>query len=137
MYVKNELFLVEMAARPGGGHIFTEIVEVVSGINMPVSLSKIFLNEQVSLPEHIIYSGACYRFFNPPKGTFISIENLDIAKQSEGVIDIGFKMETGTKVDVISDDASRPGYIVIKGADRNTALKNTINALSKLKFNMS
>ncbi len=137
MLTDNDIYLVEMAARPGGGHIFTEIVEAVSGINMPAALAKIYLNEPLVLPENIDYKGACYRFFNAPKGIFISIDNLDLAKKSEGVIDVGFKMEKGTKVDVIADDAARPGYIVTKGEDRNAALKNAINALTKLKFNMS
>lgn len=135
--LRNEdIYLVEMAARPGGGHIFTEIVEAVSGINMPVSLAKIFLNEHITLPENINFNGACYRFFNAPKGIFIAIENLDLAKESEGVIDIGFKMKTGTKIDAISDDAARPGYIVTRGLDRNAALNNAINAFHKLNFNI-
>jgi biotin carboxylase len=137
MIREEDIFLVEMAARPGGGHIFSEIVEAVSGINMPVFLAKIFLNEQITLPEIITFEGACYRFFNPPKGKFISIENLDIAKQSGGVIDMGFKMAKGTIVNAISDDAARPGYIVTKGVDRNTALNNAINAINRLKFNMT
>ncbi len=137
MLKDEDIYLIEMAARPGGGHIFTEIVEAVSGINMPVSLAKIFLNEPITLPENITYNGACYRFFNAPKGVFISIENLGLARESEGVIDIGFKMETGTIVDVIADDAARPGYIVTKGLNRNTALNNAINAFLKLKFNIS
>jgi len=132
----KDIFLIEMAARPGGGHIFTEIVEAVSGINMPVTLSKIFLNESITIPENINYSGACYRFFSPPKGLFISIENLDMAKESEGVVDIGFKLESGKVIDVIPDDTARPGYVVTKGNNRETALNNAVKAISKLRFTM-
>lgn len=129
----EEVFLVEMGGRPGGGHIFGYIVEAVSGICMPVALAKILLGEKISI-EPLYQQGACYRFFNAAPGIFSAINNLTEAKNSEGILDMGFNLKPGTNVGAISGDADRPGYIVSKGIDRDQAITNATNALSKISF---
>ena len=122
-----------MAARPGGGHIFGDIVGAVSGVNMPIVLAKILLGENTNIHTEK-NEGACYKFFNAPKGLFKSIVNLDFVKKSKGLLDIGFELEPNTLVDSIKGDADRPGFIVSTGKTREKAMFYAQDAFDKLKF---
>ena len=135
MVNENSAYLVEMAARPGGGHIFGKIVEAQSGVPMPLALAKIFLNEPIDIfPK--FQKGVCYHFFSPPKGIFQSIEGIEKAKKTNGVIDIGFSLKSGTKVGDIAGDADRPGYIVTQGKTRDEAMHIAENTVRSLTFKM-
>jgi biotin carboxylase len=127
----DEIYLVEMGGRPGGGHIFGYIVEAVSGICMPVALASILLNKNLNI-EPIFQRGSCYKFFNAPVGVFRGIENLDIAKSSDGILDLGFKMENGKVVGDIAGDADRPGYIVSSAETRELAIEKAKAAKNKI-----
>ncbi|KWT91557.1 ATP-grasp domain-containing protein [Candidatus Magnetominusculus xianensis] len=127
-------YLIEIGARGGGGHIFSTIVEAVTGINMPLELAKILTGLQ---PDWIprVQRGACYRFFNPPKGTIVGIEGLDEAKNIEGVLDIGVTKKIGDKIGELLNSQERVGFIVTSANDRNGAweLANYIERIVNIK----
>jgi biotin carboxylase len=132
---RERISLVELAARPGGGHIFGKIVEAQSGIPMPLALIKIFLKEEFDItPRH--QKGASYRFFSPPHGIFMSVSGIEEAQRIKGVIDIGFDMAPGTRVGDIASDADRPGYLVTAADNKNEAIELADKILSSLKFQM-
>jgi biotin carboxylase len=135
MVSDNGVFLVELGARGGGGHIFGTIVEAVSGVCMPLSLVSILSGEQPVITP-LYEKGSCYRFFSPPHGIFQSVSGIDDARRSRGILDLGFAMKPGTVVNDISGDADRPGFIVSSGEDRAEAIANAGEALSKIRFNM-
>ena len=127
--------LVEMAGRPGGGHIFGQIVEAASGVCMPQALARILLGEQPDVTPRF-QRGACYKFFNAPEGVFREVRGIDEARSMDGILDLGFSMKVGTVVGPISGDADRPGYIVSSGATREEARDNAERALRRLEFVM-
>lgn len=127
--------MIEMAGRPGGGHIFGAIVEAVSGVCMPQALTQILLGEAID-PQPKFHRGACYKFFNAPDGVFQNIEHLEIARAMPGILDIGFTMEKGTIVRTMDHGANRPGYIVSEGQHREKAMQRAQAAFDALKFNM-
>jgi biotin carboxylase len=127
--------MIEMAGRPGGGHIFGAIVEAVSGVSMPQALTQILLGEDID-PSAKFSRGACYKFFNAPAGVFESINQLDEAKTMEGVIDLGFTMAAGTEVKTMDHGANRPGFVVAQGNNRTEAIRRAEAAFAALKFNM-
>jgi biotin carboxylase len=127
--------MIEMAGRPGGGHIFGAIVEAVSGVSMPQALTQILLGEDMD-PAARAHRGACYKFFNAPEGVFQSVENILQASQMPGVIDLGFAMSEGTVVRAMDHGANRPGYIVTEGNNRAQAIGCAEAAFAALKFNM-
>jgi biotin carboxylase len=129
-------YLVEMAGRPGGGHIFGQIVEAQSGVEMPVALAKLILQEDVDIKPKF-QKGVSYRFFAPPKGVFQSVKGIEEAKSIPGVLDIGFSMEPGTVVDAIAGDADRPGYLVTTADTRDEAVQLAENVLAGLTFIMN
>lgn len=136
MRIKDEQpYLLEMAARPGGGHIFGQIVEAVSGVSMPQALTSILLDEDFEKrPKY--QHGAVYRFFTPPSGVFMGIDGLEEARTIEGVLDFGFHMAIGTKVEPYADGASRPGYCVTTGKTREEAIEIAEKAVATLRYKM-
>jgi biotin carboxylase len=130
------VYLLELGARGGGGHIFHTIVEAVSGVSMPTALVKILLGEPVEIAPTRNW-GACYRFFAPPPGVFHSVAGLDEARMRPGILDIGFTMQPGTVVEPVSNDASRPGYVVSSHMTRVGAMARAAEAIATLRFNLS
>ncbi|MEX0676127.1 MAG: ATP-grasp domain-containing protein [Pirellulales bacterium] len=129
------VYLIEMAARGGGGHIFGQIVQAVSGVCMPQALVRILLGEDVDVRPRC-QLGACYKFFAPPKGIFQAASGVEEAKRMPGILDFGFTMEPGTRVDDISGDADRPGFVVATGADRDEAIANANRAIGTVRYVM-
>lgn len=127
--------MIEMAGRPGGGHIFGAIVESVSGVSMPQALTQILLGEDID-PSARFHRGACYKFFNAPDGVFQRVENVSQASNMPGIIDLGFTMAEGTVVRTMDHGANRPGYIVSEGINRAEAIGRAEAAFAALKFNM-
>jgi biotin carboxylase len=136
MVTGADVVLIELGARPGGGHIFGEIVEAVSGVCMPQALAAILLGRQIDARARH-QRGACYRFFSPPPGIFQGVEGLEQARDLPGVLDIGFEMELGTRVRPIAGDADRPGFVVTTGTTRDDAMAAAARAIEALRFDMA
>jgi biotin carboxylase len=135
MVTEDGVKMIEMAGRPGGGHIFGAIVEEVSGVSMPQALTQILLGEEID-PSARFHRGACYKFFNAPEGIFQSVSGLDEARLLPGVVDIGFTMAPGTLVKTMDHGANRPGFVVTGGANRTEAIANAERAFNSLHFQM-
>jgi biotin carboxylase len=129
------VFLVEMAARPGGGSIFTHIAEAVSGISMPLALVDVIRGRPVDATPRF-QRGGCYRFIFPPKGVFLKAEGLEEARRSPGVLDFGFNLAPGTVFDAADNDTARPGFVASGGANRDEAVNHAIQAIDKVRFFM-
>jgi len=135
MVLDEQVYLIEMGARPGGGHIFGQIVEAVSGVPMPQTLTGILLGEAVNI--HAKYQrGAVYRFFAPPTGIFRGASGIDDAKNLAGILDFGFHMERGTVVHPIEGDADRPGYCVTSAPTREAAMALADKAVAMMRYTM-
>jgi len=113
--------LVELGARPGGGHIFSDIVRETSGVNMVHELSKILAGENPSWQPKS-QRGCVYRFFAPPPGIVRSITGLEKARRLPGVVDIGVTRRPGDRVGELINSMERSGYAVVAGRDRAEAI---------------
>jgi biotin carboxylase len=136
MLLDGRVYLIEMGARGGGGHIFGLIVEATSGVSMPQALIQILLGEKTDIQPKF-QRGAVYRFFAPPAGIFLGAEGMEEARKLEGVLDFGFQMEVGRKVGAIEGDADRPGYCVTTAATREEAMAIADKAVGMMKFTMA
>ncbi len=136
MVVGDAIYLIEMGARPGGGHIFGQIVEAVSGISMPRALAQILLGEETDITP-TSRRGAVYRFFSPPQGVFQSATGVEEARALPGVLDFGFHLAPGTVVSAIAGDADRPGYCVTTGETREDAMQIATQAIATMRYEMA
>jgi len=132
----NGVFLVELGGRPGGGHIFGQIVEASSGVCMPQTLALLFLGDDPDInPKY--QKGACYKFFAPPLGVFRQALGVSEARELPGILDFGFQMTPGTVVTPIAGDADRPGYVVATGQSREEAIANADRAIASIRYVMA
>ena len=126
-------FLIETAARGGGGHIFHTIIEVVSGVNVPVLQAKWLLKEPLEIGE-ITHKGCCYRFFDPPRGILKEVHQIELAKKIPGVLDIGITRKPGEAVGGMENSLQRSGFIVTTGKNREDAIAIADQAEDMVKF---
>lgn len=132
----TDVFLVEMGGRPGGGHIFGQIVEAASGVCMPQALARLLLGDDPDI--HPVHArGACYKFFAPPTGVFQQALGVAEASRLPGVLDFGFHMHPGTVVSAIAGDADRPGYAVTSGDTREQAIEYANRAIASIRYVMN
>ena len=130
---KNGVYLVELAARPGGGHIFSTIVNEVTGINMPEMLVNILLNKKINI-KYYNQKSVCYHFFEMPQGKYNGIENFNFFKNNDSIIDFGINLQIGKTYLGIEKDADRPGFIITRGEINEEALINAEKLISKIKY---
>jgi len=135
MINEHGVHLIEMGARGGGGHIFGQIVEAVSGVCMPQALVKILLGMDVDIRPRYQH-GACYKFFAPPAGIFREAQGIDQAKKMTGILDFGFSLLPGTLVEAIGGDADRPGFVVAAGSNREQAIARADQAIAAIRYIM-
>jgi biotin carboxylase len=136
MVNETDVFLLEMGGRPGGGHIFGQIVEAASGVCMPQALALLLLGDDPDIrPKH--QRGACYKFFAPPFGVFREALGIAEASRLSGILDFGFQMSPGTIVSPIAGDADRPGYAVAAGKTREDAIENADRAIASIRYVMN
>jgi len=131
----EDVFLLEMGGRPGGGHIFGQIVEASSGVCMPQALALLMLGDDPDIRPRF-QRGACYKFFAPPRGVFREALGVSEAGQLPGILDFGFQMKPGTIVSPIAHGADRPGYAVATGGTREEAIANADRAIASIRFVM-
>jgi biotin carboxylase len=122
LYLDHEsVILVETGARPGGGHIFHPLIETVSGICAPAIFAAIMVGERPEIPA-VLRRGGVYRFFTPPPGILMAVENWEAACAMAGVLDMGMTARVGEHINEILNSLQRPGFVVTSGKDRNEAI---------------
>ena len=113
--------LIEIGARGGGGHVFSTIVEAVSGVDMVRETARILAGDEPDLTPG--RPGACvYRFFVPQHGVITAIRGVDEASALPGVLDLGITRRPGDVVGGLLNSLERSGFAVVAGADRDEAV---------------
>ncbi|RJO66626.1 MAG: ATP-grasp domain-containing protein [Myxococcales bacterium] len=118
----GEPVLVECGARGGGGHIFSTIVEWVSGVPMPAAWAALLCGEAAEIAPRR-ERAAIYHFFCPPAGVIREIRGLKEARRLAGVADAGALKLPGERVGPLVNSMERAGYLVIQTATRAEAVR--------------
>jgi biotin carboxylase len=114
--------LLELGARGGGGHIFSMIVEAVSGVPMVRESARVLVGDEPDL--RIRHERGCvYKLFAPHGGVIRAIEGLDAARAMPGVLAIGVTRKPGDILGDLVDSLQRSGFAVVSGADRQEAVR--------------
>ena len=126
--------MVEIAARGGGYRIFSDIIPIVSGVNIVQETIKIALGERPDIkPKYT--RAAVLRFFNPNvNGALVKVHGLELAKAVDGVIDVVMEVKPGHKMAPITADGERPGYLIAYGETRSIAVQRADMAEEKVRF---
>jgi biotin carboxylase len=114
--------LVEMGARGGGGHVFSTVVEAVSGVAMVRQSARLLAGDEPDLtPRH--QRGCVYELFVPHGGVIRSIEGVREARALPGVLELGVTRRPGDVLGELVDSLQRSGYAVVCGRDRDEAIR--------------
>jgi biotin carboxylase len=125
--------LVEATARPGGGHIFSMIVTVVTGANLVQGCAEVYLGGEPDLTPRR-NCGCVYRFFHAPPGVVRKIHGIEEARSLPGVLDMGLNVQVGGSVRPLTNSLERLGFAVVAGADRDQAVRRADEVTRMVRF---
>jgi biotin carboxylase len=128
--------LIEMAARGGGGHIFTILYELTTGVAGIVHQARLLLGEPLDAFPSEAIRGSCYRFLSAPEGILDRIEGLAEAAKMPGVVDLGVTITPGRRGGIVANGNDRHGYVCTVGADRAEAVTLAEAAAGRIRFVM-
>lgn len=130
--------MVELGARFGGGCITSYLIETsVVGVNMIETGIRLSLGEKIDLPDYK-NSGICsaVRFIQSKDGIVKSITGASSAAGLDFVVDVRLICKVGNKYSKKTDNSSRFGYVVCKGATNQEALDNCEKAIKLINIEM-
>jgi len=129
----NEIYLMEIAARGGGGNISGKIIPFLTDFNPSTALIHTCLDEDFAVIFSIYQDRfAVMRFFDFDSGTLKSIAYDK--ERSKTLLHFELNVATGSIIQPIRNSRDRPGYFIVADFDRSVVLENERAFLSS--FNL-
>jgi len=114
--------LVELGARGGGGHVFSTVIEAVSGVDAVRESARVLAGDEPDL--RVRQRGGCvYRLLSPVNGVVRAIHGLEAARELPGVLAVGVTRKPGDVLGDLVDSLQRSGFAVVAGNDRAEAIR--------------
>ena len=122
--------VVEIAARPGGGRIPTDLIPLVYGMDFMADSIRIALGHKPIEKRHYERGTALYWFPAEP-GLVEEIDGREEAAKLKGVREIDFTATVGERLDPIVDCVTRDkvGYVFTEGDTAADAVRAAREAL--------
>jgi len=126
----------EVAARLGGGHD-AELCEAALGVHLNRLTIAAALGERLYdgafVPDEQ-EGGACIRFLVPEPGVLESVEGLDDAERSAGVVWARSYREPGHTFEPLRRGGDRAGAVLAVGDSRKEAVQRATRAAERIRF---
>src|SRR5439155_14364418 len=126
----------ELATRLGGGHD-AELCAASIGVDLNRLAVAAALDERV-YPGALVHDeqagGACVRFLVPEPGVLESVEGVDEAERSQGVVWVRSYREPGHVFGEFRRGADRAGAVLAVGASRRQAVDRAARAAARARF---
>jgi len=126
----------EVAARLGGGHD-GELCEAALGVHLNRLTIAAALGERLydgALVPDEQEGGACIRFLVPEPGVLESVEGLDDAERSAGVVWARSYREPGHTFEPLRRGGDRAGAVLAVGDSRKEAVQRATRAAERIRF---
>lgn len=122
MVKDSKVFLIEVAARGGGGNISGKIVPYLTGFNPSAALIALALGER---PEVLVGNYrekfAVMRFLDLPAGV---VKKIDVdTREASAALHFELNLNPGDVIREVRSSRDRPGYFVVAGSTRKAALE--------------
>ena len=115
---KNEVYLLEVGGRPGGGLNFFPISFISNGIDYPKLLIEILVNQNIKKYNLSIRNKLCWHFFDIYNGKLSEIIGLNELLLHEDVIEADIFVNPGDyRNGGLKNDMERTGYVLFKYDD--------------------
>lgn len=130
--------MVELGARLGGDCITSYLIDgSITGIDMTKAAIKLALGERL---QSLSYSNSgrffAVKFIPSSKGTIKSIDGIDEARKTAGVIHVESTGVAGKDYKAAVDDSSRFAFVVASGDNREDALSCCDGAIEKISIDV-
>lgn len=125
--------LLEIAARGGGYGVFSEIIPLVSGVDVVKECINLALGYEADIIPKFS-KAAVLRFFNLPQGRLVAIAGLEKARAVDGVHKIELDVAPGDVINPIVSDGTRHGLIIAFGDTREMAVHRADKAETAVRF---
>lgn len=135
---KNEFYLVEIACRGGGTLISSDIVKWVSGFDVYDAYLKCLEGKDVDVyTDDITKKSAELHFFDFGSGRIESLEGVDVASKTEGVLTLDFEYKVGDVIKSCEDDRSRQGFVIVFAETHEQLQERIETVCNKIKIKLS
>jgi biotin carboxylase len=114
--------LVELGARGGGGHVFSTVIEAVSGVDAVRESVRVLAGDEPDLRVRR-QAGCVYRLLSPVDGVVRAIHGVEAARGLPGVLAVGVTRKPGDVLGGLIDSLQRSGFAVVAGSDREEAIR--------------
>lgn len=134
MVTSTGVKMVELAARGGGFRVFSDIVPLVSGVDIVKETVKMAMGVPADIKARYAHA-AVLRFFNPQqRGKLIAVHGVEDARAVAGIQDVVIEAVPGDVLGPIAGDRERPGYIISSAETREQAVRQADEAESLVRF---
>ena len=123
--VDDEPYLVEIAARGGGSHVYSHIVPFLAGQQLNQNYLEYIVGSAFSCTFPSEKRAANLAFFDFPAGRVCAINGVEDVKKIPGVELLLLEFNVGDVIQSAVDDRSRLGQVVIFGNSREEVLSTT------------
>jgi biotin carboxylase len=125
--------VVELGARLGGDFITTHLVPLSTGVNMVECCIRIALGEIPDVKQKFS-KGSAIRYFPQKIGILKKILGVENARKLEGIQQISFVKDVGTKVTEIYNSGSRIGFVIAQATNANDAILACEEAMNQIQI---
>jgi biotin carboxylase len=131
---ENGARVIELAARLGGGHD-AELCEAALGVDLNGLALSAALGEPLERPRpDPQVGGACTRFLVAPAGALERVDDVEEARELEGILDVTLYREPGYFFVPLRVGADRAGAVLAVGGSGDEALERADRAATRLRF---
>jgi len=128
---EGRVVLIESANRGGGCFTSEIIVPATSGVNVLAQLvDDVTGTQSPDRYEEPAHAGVLLKFFRFQPGLIRSFSGLDEVRSSDGVLALRLAVAAGQRIDPITTDANRHGFLILKHDIRN--IRQRANELIQL-----
>lgn len=121
----EDVFLVEIAARGGGSHVYSHIVPWLAGVDVPAMYLEYLLGGRMGPPPDGVPRAANLEFLDFPLGRVKAVHGLEEARALPGVQVVSLDVVPGDVLRPASEDSNRHGQVLVLGATRDEVLATT------------
>lgn len=126
--------LLEIAARGCGALVATTLIPAMTGLDPIQARIRQAIGNDADLGKPLFQKWGILEFLMLPLGKVIRIEGLDEARQTPGVVAMGYNMKVGGCVRLAESGEGRPGYLLAVGDSRAEVLAIAENAKRAMKI---
>jgi biotin carboxylase len=133
----DEVSLLEVGGRPGGGQNFHPISFLTTGYDYPMELASILTGRGMLLrrEDNVWHIG--WHFFSVECGTLEEVRGYEAVAAHPAVIDARLNVRVGEPVCSMSNDLQRPGYFMVKARTADEAEQLVAELASMVEFRVT